>query len=113
MWGIFFGEFQGLSVNDCSAVSCDSGVLTRGSESTSFYSAILVPNFYQKMSFKILLSHANYGWATPRLAGMVGDVGNETVQLIFCQVILSFKMSGACDRWVQRVRKWLSLVRHV
>ena len=42
MWGIFSGEFQCLPVDDCSAVSCDSGVLTRGSESTSFYSAILV-----------------------------------------------------------------------
>ena len=41
MWGIFFVELQCLPVNDCSAVSCDSGVLTRGSESTSFYSAIL------------------------------------------------------------------------
>ena len=41
MWGIFFGEFQCLPVNDCSAVSCDSGALTRGSERTSFYSAIL------------------------------------------------------------------------
>ena len=37
----FFGEFQCLSLNDCSAVSCDSGVLAKGSESTSFYSAIL------------------------------------------------------------------------
>ena len=44
MWGIFFGEFQCLPVDDCpAAASCDSGVLTRGSESTSFYSAILVP----------------------------------------------------------------------
>ena len=41
MWGIFFGEFQWLPVDDCSAVSCDSSVLTRGSESTSFYSVIL------------------------------------------------------------------------
>ena len=41
MWGIFFGEFQCLPVDDCSAVSCDSGVLVRGSDSTSFYSAIL------------------------------------------------------------------------
>ena len=31
MWGIFFGEFQCLLVNDCSAVSCDSGGLARGS----------------------------------------------------------------------------------
>ena len=42
MWGIFFGEFQCLPVDDCPAASCDSGVLARGSESTSFYSAILV-----------------------------------------------------------------------
>ena len=41
MWGIFFGEFQCLPVNDCSAVSCDSGVLAKGSESMSFYSTIL------------------------------------------------------------------------
>ena len=40
MWGIFFGEFQCLPVGDCSAVSCDSGVLARGSDHTSFYSAI-------------------------------------------------------------------------
>ena len=43
MWGIFFGEFQCLPVDDCPAACCDSDVLTRGSESTSFYSAILVP----------------------------------------------------------------------
>ena len=42
MWGIFFGEFQCLPVSDCPAASCDSGVLARGSESTSLYSAILV-----------------------------------------------------------------------
>ena len=41
MWGILFGKFQCLPVDVCSAVSCDSGVLARGSESTSFYSAIL------------------------------------------------------------------------
>ena len=27
MWGIFFGEFQYLLVDDCSAVSCDSALL--------------------------------------------------------------------------------------
>ena len=43
MWGVFFSEFQCLPVDDCPAASCDSGVLTRGSESTSFFSAILVP----------------------------------------------------------------------
>ena len=41
MWGIFSGEFQCLPVDDCSAVSCDSGALTRGTERTSFYSTIL------------------------------------------------------------------------
>ena len=41
MWGIFFGEFQCLPVDYCSSVSCDSGVLAGGSESMSFYSAIL------------------------------------------------------------------------
>ena len=41
MWGIFFGEFQCPPVDDCSAVSYISGVLARGSERTSFYSAIL------------------------------------------------------------------------
>ena len=39
--GIFFGEFQRLPVDDCSAVSCDSGALASRSERMSFYSAIL------------------------------------------------------------------------
>ena len=30
MWGIFFGEFQCLPVDDCSAVSCDSVLLQEG-----------------------------------------------------------------------------------
>ena len=38
MWGIFFGEFQCLPVDDCSSVSCDSSDLSRGSERTSLYS---------------------------------------------------------------------------
>ena len=46
MWDIFFGEFQCLPVDDCSAVSCDSGALTRGSEHTSFYSTILNQSLY-------------------------------------------------------------------
>ena len=45
MWGIFFVEFQCLPVDDCSAVSCDSSAVARGSESTSFYSATLNPIF--------------------------------------------------------------------
>ena len=51
MWGIFFGEFQCLPVDDCSAVSCDFGALTRGSERTSFYSAIL----NQSHTFSLLI----------------------------------------------------------
>ena len=46
MWGTFFGEFQCLPVHDFSAVSCDSGVLTRGGESTSLYSTILNQSLY-------------------------------------------------------------------
>ena len=57
MWGIFFGKFQCLPVDDCSAVSCDSGALARGSESTSFYSAILnqSPQVLFVLLFLILL----------------------------------------------------------
>ena len=43
MWGICFGEFQCLSVDDCSVVICDSSALTRGSGHMSLYSAILNP----------------------------------------------------------------------
>ena len=46
MWGIIFGEFQCFPVDDCPEASCDSGVVARGSESMSFYSAILVPPAY-------------------------------------------------------------------
>ena len=53
VWGIFFGEFQCLPVDHCSAVSCDSGALARGSEHTSFYSAILNPT----SAFSILTKH--------------------------------------------------------
>ena len=41
MWGVFFGEFLCLPVDDCSAISCDSGALARGSKRMSFYSTIL------------------------------------------------------------------------
>ena len=70
MWGIFFSEFQCLPVNDCSAVSCDSGVLTRGSECTSFYSAILnqSPCLHSWMiTFSDFDMHCPYskgGWAS-------------------------------------------------
>ena len=60
MWGIFFGEFQCLLVDYCSADSCDSGVLARESESMSFYSAILnqskkLPAFFWNFSFLVSL----------------------------------------------------------
>ena len=54
MWGILLGEFQCLPVNDHSAVSCDSGALARGSESMSFYSAIL----NQSKIFQFLRIHS-------------------------------------------------------
>ena len=57
MWGIFFGEFQCLPVSDCPAASCDSGVLTRGSESMSLYSAILVPVPYCGFNLLLLMSN--------------------------------------------------------
>ena len=38
--GIFFGELQCLPVDDCSAVSCDFGVLARGSHWAIFCLAI-------------------------------------------------------------------------
>ena len=53
MWGIFFGEFQCLPVDDCPEASCDYCVLARGSESTSFYSAILVPPLVLNFRLKI------------------------------------------------------------
>ena len=59
MWGIFFGEFQCLPVDDCSAVSCDSGVLARGSESTSFYSAILNQSLYLSIIKRFIVNVLN------------------------------------------------------
>ena len=59
MWGIFFGEFQCLPVDDCSAVSCDSGVLARGIESTSFYSAILNQS---PVFFKLVILPLTYAY---------------------------------------------------
>ena len=47
MCGIFSGEFQCLPVDNRSAVSCDSGVLARGSESTSFYATIFKDHIFQ------------------------------------------------------------------
>ena len=61
MWGIFFGEFQCLPVDGCPAASCDSGVLTRGSESTSFHSAILVPNPFLTFNNK---DNLQFSWST-------------------------------------------------
>ena len=65
MWDIFFGEFQYLPVDDCPAASCDSGVLASGSESTSFYSAILVPiplKFSFWLQTQVLMNWHIYYW---------------------------------------------------
>ena len=48
---MFFGEFQCLPVDDCPTASCDSGVLTRASESKCFYCAILVQALYDSLHF--------------------------------------------------------------
>ena len=64
MWGIFFGEFQCLPVDDCPAASCDSGVLARGSESTSFYSTILVPCL---VSFVFLFCSSDFHYSVFQL----------------------------------------------
>ena len=58
VWGIFFGEFQCLPFDDCSAVSYDSGALTRGNEHMSFYSAILnQSDFSCFMCFNVYFQH--------------------------------------------------------
>ena len=56
MWGIFFGELQCLPVDDCSAVSCDFGAVTRGSERMSFYSAILVNALFVDILLMVILT---------------------------------------------------------
>ena len=58
MWGIFFGKFQCLLFDDCSAVSCDSSALARGSECTSFYSAIF--SFF--LQWEALLCFLTFCW---------------------------------------------------
>ena len=46
MLGIIFGDFQCLPVDDCSAVSCDTGALARGSEGMSFFSTVFPISSY-------------------------------------------------------------------
>ena len=41
IWGIFFGKLQCLPIDDCSAVSCDSSALARGS--LSGFLSLLLP----------------------------------------------------------------------
>ena len=72
MWGIFFGEFQCLPVDDCLAASCDSGVLAKGSESMSFYSAMLVP-------MKMLLPHKLENFRAVGQAGNSGTGADSSV----------------------------------
>ena len=62
MWGISFGEFQCPPVDDCPAASCDSGVLTRGSESTSFYPAIFVPILPMSSASWVVWSKVAHLW---------------------------------------------------
>ena len=50
MWGIFFGEFQCLPDDDCSAVGCDSGALARGSLSSARMEVLLDSAVYLLLS---------------------------------------------------------------
>ena len=50
-WGIFSGEFQCFTFDDCSAASCYSGALPRGSECMSFYSPVLNRSPHFKIMF--------------------------------------------------------------
>ena len=59
MWGIFFGEFQCLPVDNCPAASCDSGVLARRSESMSFFSTILVPSLWRDLFLSLFYRRGN------------------------------------------------------
>ena len=80
MWGISFGEFQYLPVNDCSAVSCDSGALARRSESTSFYSAIL------HQSFLISFNWVNNSIIEHRILCIFGY--KTFIRYMFCEYFL-------------------------
>ena len=46
MQGIFFGEFQCLAVDDCSAVSCDSSALERGSAEITPFKLMSYSDFF-------------------------------------------------------------------
>ena len=57
MWGIFFfGGIQHSSLDGCSVVSCNFGVLAGEDEYTSFYSTILRKT-YQELGVPNLLIH--------------------------------------------------------
>ena len=77
MWGIFFGEFQGLPVDDCPAASCDSGVLTRGS--LFFFLYCKITDTFQSNNFDV----KNRSWGLPGVAVVknppanAGDTGSS------------------------------------
>ena len=85
IWGIFFGEFLCLPVDDCPAVSCDSGVLTRGSEHTSFYSAILV--------------------LAEMLRGFIDRMYIKHFFLFLCACLVSFEVHPALQTRVPSVKR--------
>ena len=76
MWGIFFGEFQCLPVDDCSEVSCESSVLERGSESMSFYSPILNQSAQSIYSWKTL-NLMKQLWITKLWLWQIQGIGSE------------------------------------
>ena len=95
MCGVFFGEFQYLPVDDCSAVSGDSGALSRGSECTSFYSVILDKVFKTthmiyskpfKSYFNLMLSYIFYFFL------------NLSIVFVFMCILLFFGLNSALSR---------------
>ena len=94
-WGIFFGEFQCLPVDDCPAASCDSGVLARGSESTSFYSTILVPPSFISFWYQDNVGFVEWVWKSYLLLNIFeefeeGYVFFNLIYFFIQQVLISY-----------------------
>ena len=58
MWGIFFGEFQCLSVDDCPAPSCDSPVICFLAKKYVYRSSV-GPLYHSPMIYILLWSYAS------------------------------------------------------
>ena len=89
----FFGDLQCLPVDDCSAVSCDSGALARGSECMSFYFAIL--NQSPDLSFMEILGEVNVSLNVCFLLPSFGAIKN-----IICFSTILSMMTVSRVEWV-------------